>query len=98
VCYSGERLEFIKKILDVLTDDERKQVKNFASKSTRRNYKRRLNLSSQDETVTVGDTALVPVSSASVPVEPNNWFNEWNPDEIVGVDVEMVTPCKKRLG
>jgi hypothetical protein len=91
----------VKLLLETLTEDERVQVKNFASKIKKKSY-RRIKRESHANLGASGTIASEPVDTASVPIVPPpslpKWFDEWSPEDIIALDVEMVTPEVKEIG
>lgn len=86
-----DRMEFIKKYLRTLSNDELKGVKMLASRQSN-SYKRKL---------AEGDDASAPSASApSSPKasRPSHWWDIWKEEDIYALDVEMVSLVKKPPG
>jgi hypothetical protein len=94
-----ERLEFLKRFLDILPEEELIKVDALQSKAKKRRKRQTSEWSKKSKSQVTSNegTASVPEKSASVPgpsltigTLPKRWFEEWKEEDIYAMDVEKV--------
>jgi hypothetical protein len=87
-------MQLLKRILDILPDDELLQVSNLASKAKKRRKRKLADQSKTGESVSVPEEHSPSVSAPEEPVAINNGFHE---DNLVGFYFSMIMLCMQRL-
>ena len=93
----NERLQFLKRFLDLLPSEELEQVSNMASKEKKRRVRKQLynhKPAALSAPETAGDTVSVSVQAALEP-DVRGWFRKFKKTSILALDVEKVeVPCE----